>query len=122
MHRGLGDKQVISLGIGMLRALEELWQLRPPVCHGALAPGHVLVDWPPAPDGTGVWLVGVGGRERVRDSLLAEGYLPPASSAISSGSLEEDIYGVGAVLLRLVSGYGLCVLACRLPLSPCLLL
>ena len=95
----------------MLRALEGLWSVRPPVTHGNIAPGNVLLTWPPpnpnggsGGGGAGVWLAGVGGGMRVRRSLIAEGYLPPNSASGSSDELGGDLYGVGAVMLRLVSG------------------
>ena len=98
------EEQVIHVGLRLLRGLEGLWKVRPPVSHGAIAPGNIMVDWPPGPHGEGVWLTGLGTRDRVREALLAEGYLPPLSSVMASGSLEEDMYGVGAVMLRMVSG------------------
>ena len=49
---------------------------------------------------------------RVRRSLIAEGYLPPNSASGSSDELGGDLYGVGAVMLRLVSGI-VCVCVCE---------
>jgi len=88
--------------------------------------GNIIVDWPPSLDGGGVWLEGLGSRDRCRDELLVSPSLTHTHTHTQrththththtlslslahihthiQGSIRDDVYAVGAVLLRLVSG------------------
>jgi len=98
------EEEIMEIGVAVLEIMEELYEKRPPVYHSAITPDNILISAESRREGgRGIWLSGFVPDDKSRTRALAEGYLPP-NSLLRPPSADDDVFSVGAVMLRMLSG------------------
>ncbi|GBG89019.1 hypothetical protein CBR_g48628 [Chara braunii] len=106
------EEEVVDMAVEVLQVLSRLEQSHPPVIHGNIDPGNIIVDVEKARlEGTWVGHVKVVGLETPRDCPASElagesserHFLAPEQLENRPVS-QSDLYGLGATVLYLLSG------------------